>query len=90
MTAISDSSACALLDIPSFKLYAPGGVCAQHPLVLELYNARVLMMDGDKQLWEGKEREGEDWKGRAVKQEWSVRLAVDPPADVPPPPRRLG
>lgn len=72
------------------RLYAPGGVGARHSLVPELYNARVILMEGDKQLWEGEERESADWRGRAIKQEWSVRLAVDPPPDVPPPTRRLG
>lgn len=71
------------------KLYGAGDDGLRTPLIPILYNARLVTMHGNCMLLEGDEREGDDVRGRTLKQEWSVKLAVAPPADIPQPTRRL-
>ena len=72
------------------KLHGAGDDAVKAPIVPILYNAVAVTMMGNRMLWSGDERESPDPRGRTVKQEWSVMLAVEAPVEVPQPTTRLG
>jgi hypothetical protein len=64
--------------IYQLAIYAPGDNSFAHPLLPVLYNARVVTMHGDGQLWHGEHR-ADDAGRTTVMQEWSVKLGVKAP-----------
>lgn len=73
------------------KLHGAGDDAVMAATIPILYNAEAVTWHGEKMLWQGEERElSDDPRSRTWKQEWSVKLAVQPPAEVPQPTHRLG
>lgn len=66
------------------KIYAPGDDGSQQPVLPELFKARCVTMHGDKMLWQGYERISNqiDPTNLGIKQEWSLQIMQQQPAEM--------
>lgn len=71
-------------------VYAGGGTGRQDPMLPALYRARLVTMHGDGMLFQGWERPRgwDEVDTDTNKQEWSVKILLDPP--MPEPSERMG
>ncbi|NML62280.1 hypothetical protein HHL21_14580 [Massilia sp. RP-1-19] len=72
-------------NLPVMKVHGAGDDAVQKPLLPLMWRAKVVMIRGDKMLFQGYERLGnqDDPAARVEKQEWAVQVMVEPPATVP-------
>lgn len=66
------------------KLHGAGDDAVQKPILPELWRARVVMIRGDKMLFQGFERVGnqDDPASPLERQEWAVQVMVSQPAEL--------
>ena len=70
--------------VPLMKLHGAGDDAVQKPILPEMWRAKVVMIRGDKMLFQGFERIGnQDDPGAPVeKQEWAVQVMSDQPPEL--------
>lgn len=66
------------------KLHGAGDDARKTPMFPELFRAKVVAMNGDRMLFQGFERIGNqaDPLSATIKQEWAVQVMVPPPAEL--------
>lgn len=66
------------------KLHAADDDSRRAPMFPELFKARVVGMNGDRMLFQGYERIGnqDDPDAPTLKQEWAVQVMADPPEEL--------
>ncbi|MCC6071473.1 hypothetical protein ACFSQU_18190 [Massilia sp. GCM10020059] len=71
-------------NVPVMKLHGAGDDAVQKPLLPLMWRAKVVMIRGDKMLFQGFERVGnqDDPDSPVVKQEWAVQVMADQPAEL--------
>ena len=71
-------------NVPVMKLHGAGDDAVQKPLLPLMWRAKVVMIRGDKMLFQGFERIGNqhDPNAPVEKQEWAVQVMADPPAEL--------
>lgn len=71
-------------NVPVMKLHAAGDDSVQKPILPLMWRAKVAMVRGDKMLFQGYERVGnqDDPDSPVEKQEWAVQVMVAPPAQI--------
>lgn len=81
---------CRVGDITVAKLHGAGDDSRQKPLFPELYRAKVVGMIGDKMLFQGYERIGDQSNPDAptIRQEWAVQIMAEQPAELARTPHR--
>lgn len=77
-------------NVPVMKLHAAGDDAVQRPILPLVWRAKVVMIRGDKMLFQGFERIGnpDDPDAPVEKQEWAVQVMADQPAEVARTPHR--
>ncbi|NML61850.1 hypothetical protein HHL21_12340 [Massilia sp. RP-1-19] len=71
-------------NVTLMKLHGAGDDAVQKPILPELWRAKVVMIRGDKMLFQGFERVGDqdDPDSRLEKQEWAVQVMAVQPAEL--------
>lgn len=71
-------------NVPVMKLHGAGDDAVQKGLLPLVWRAKVVMVRGDKMLYQGFERVGneDDPNAPTMKQEWAVQVMVEPPAEL--------
>ncbi len=71
-------------NVPVMKLHGAGDDAVQKPIIPLMWRAKVVMIRGDKMLFQGFERVGDqdDPDAPTEKQEWAVQVMVDPPSEL--------
>jgi hypothetical protein len=66
------------------KVHAAGDDSQRLPAIPLLYNPQLLAMHGNRQLFAGLERQGDqnDPSAPLFMQEWAIEVLVDPPAEL--------
>lgn len=66
------------------KLHGAGDDAVQKPILPELWRAKVVMIRGDKMLFQGFERVGDQGNPDSPleKQEWAVQVMTDQPPEL--------
>lgn len=69
---------------PVMKLHSAGDDSVQKPLLPLMWRAKVVMIRGDRMLFQGFERIGDenDPNAPVQKQEWAVQVMVEPPVEL--------
>lgn len=69
---------------PVMKLHSAGDDSVQKPILPLMWRAKVVMVRGDKMLYQGFERIGnqDDPESPVEKQEWAVQVMAEPPAEL--------
>lgn len=71
-------------NVALMKLHGAGDDAVQKPILPELWRAKAVMIRGDKMLFQGFERVGNqnDSDAVVVKQEWAVQVMADQLAEL--------
>lgn len=64
------------------KFHAAGDDAQKKPMIPELFRAKIVGMIGDRMLFQGYERIGDqnDTNAQVIKQEWAVQAMAEQPA----------
>ncbi|MCY0910821.1 hypothetical protein [Massilia antarctica] len=81
---------CQVASWLEIKLFAPGTDARPEPIIPVLFDPVLVAMHGNKMLFRGLERQGDqrDANSATVMQEWSVQVMVEQPADIAHQPHR--
>lgn len=71
-------------NVPVMKLHGAGDDAVQRPILPLMWRAKVVMIRGDKMLFQGFERVGnqDDTDAPVEKQEWAVQVMAEQPAEL--------
>lgn len=70
--------------VPVMKLHGAADDAVQKPLLPLMWRAKVVMIRGDKMLFQGFERVGDqdDPASSVVRQEWAVQVMAERPSEL--------